>query len=141
MLHGRGGEDGSMQGMLEVMGLPYTGSGVLGSALGMDKLRSKQIWQANGLPTPEYVVLESQQDCENALRQLGLPLIVKPAPGVKKRREQARSICGNSTKTSETTRNASQMARGTCSQASPTTRLQRPDRRLGSTVGSVGDSS
>jgi D-alanine-D-alanine ligase len=78
MLHGRGGEDGSMQGMLEVMGLPYTGSGVLGSALGMDKLRSKQIWQANGLPTPEYVVLESQQDCEKALQQLGLPLIVKP---------------------------------------------------------------
>jgi D-alanine-D-alanine ligase len=78
MLHGRGGEDGSMQGMLEVMGLPYTGSGVLGSALAMDKLRSKQIWLANGLPTPEYVVLESQQDCEQAVKQLGLPLIVKP---------------------------------------------------------------
>jgi len=78
MLHGRGGEDGSMQGMLEVMGLPYTGSGVLGSALAMDKLRSKQIWLATGLPTPEYVVLETQQDCERALQQLGLPMIVKP---------------------------------------------------------------
>jgi len=78
MLHGRGGEDGSMQGMLEVMGLPYTGSGVLGSALAMDKLRSKQIWLASGLPTPDYVLLESQQDCERAIQQLGLPLIVKP---------------------------------------------------------------
>ena len=78
MLHGRGGEDGGMQGMLEVMGLPYTGSGVLGSALAMDKLRSKQIWQANNLPTPDYVVLETEQDCELALHQLGLPLIVKP---------------------------------------------------------------
>jgi D-alanine-D-alanine ligase len=78
MLHGRGGEDGSIQGMLEVMGLPYTGSGVLGSALAMDKLRSKQIWRANDLPTPDYVVLESEQDCEHALQQLGLPLIVKP---------------------------------------------------------------
>jgi D-alanine-D-alanine ligase len=78
MLHGRGGEDGSMQGMLEVMGLPYTGSGVLGSALAMDKLRSKQIWRASGLPTPDFVVLDTEADCDSALQQLGLPLIVKP---------------------------------------------------------------
>lgn len=79
MMHGRGGEDGAMQGLLEVMGLPYTGSGILGSALAMDKLRCKQVWAAEGYPTPEYVVLGSEQDCETALERLGLPLIVKPA--------------------------------------------------------------
>ncbi len=78
MLHGRGGEDGAMQGLLEVLDLPYTGSGVLGSALAMDKLRCKQVWTARGLPTPDYVVLENEQDCQQALQQLGLPLIVKP---------------------------------------------------------------
>ncbi len=78
VLHGRGGEDGSMQGLLETMAIPYTGSAVLGSALAMDKLRTKQIWQAAGLPTPEYVVLESERDCEQALKTLGLPMIVKP---------------------------------------------------------------
>ncbi len=79
MLHGRGGEDGAMQGLLEVMGLPYTGSGILGSALAMDKLRCKQVWAAEGYPTPDYVVLDSEQDCAAALERLGLPLIVKPA--------------------------------------------------------------
>jgi D-alanine-D-alanine ligase len=79
MLHGRGGEDGAMQGLLEVMGLPYTGSGILGSALAMDKLRCKQVWAAEGYPTPEYMVLETEQDCSNALELLGLPLIIKPA--------------------------------------------------------------
>ncbi len=79
MLHGRGGEDGAMQGLLEVMGLPYTGSGILGSALAMDKLRCKQVWAAEGFPTPPYRVLESESDCEAALDVLGLPLIVKPA--------------------------------------------------------------
>lgn len=79
MLHGRGGEDGAMQGLLEVMGLPYTGSGILGSALAMDKLRCKQVWAAEGFPTPDFVVLDSEQDCQQALQQLGLPLIVKPA--------------------------------------------------------------
>ncbi len=78
MLHGRGGEDGTMQGLLEVLGLPYTGSGVLGSALAMDKLRCKQVWKAKGLPTPDYVVLESEQDCQQALEKLGMPLIIKP---------------------------------------------------------------
>jgi len=79
MLHGRGGEDGAMQGLLEVMGLPYTGSGILGSALAMDKLRCKQVWAAEGFPTPEFRVLETELDCNNALEQLGLPLIIKPA--------------------------------------------------------------
>ena len=79
MMHGRGGEDGAMQGLLEVMGLPYTGSGILGSALAMDKLRCKQVWAAEGFPTPEFMVLETEQDCANALAQLGLPLIIKPA--------------------------------------------------------------
>jgi D-alanine-D-alanine ligase len=79
MLHGRGGEDGAMQGLLEVMGLPYTGSGILGSALAMDKLRCKQVWAAEGFPTPEFRVLETEQDCTDALAQLGLPLIIKPA--------------------------------------------------------------
>jgi len=78
-LHGRGGEDGVMQGALETLGLPYTGSGVLGSALGMDKLRSKQVWIGAGLPTPEYVQLHSVVDCAEALRRLGLPIMVKPA--------------------------------------------------------------
>jgi D-alanine-D-alanine ligase len=79
MLHGRGGEDGAMQGLLEVMGLPYTGSGILGSALAMDKLRCKQLWAAEGFPTPEFMQIETERDADKALVQLGLPLIVKPA--------------------------------------------------------------
>ena len=78
MLHGRGGEDGVIQGLLEAMAIPYTGSGVPGSAIAMDKLRTKQIWTAAGLPTPDYVVLDSEAACSQALQQLGLPLIVKP---------------------------------------------------------------
>ena len=78
ILHGRGGEDGSIQGMLETMAIPYTGSAVLGSSLAMDKLRTKQIWAANKLPTPEYVVLNTEDDCARALSELGLPMIIKP---------------------------------------------------------------
>jgi D-alanine-D-alanine ligase len=78
-LHGRGGEDGTMQGALEVLGVPYTGSGVLGSAIGMDKWRSKMIWLASGLPTPRYRILSAGDDWEEVARDLGLPLIVKPA--------------------------------------------------------------
>lgn len=78
MLHGRGGEDGVIQGALEVLGLPYTGSGVLGSALGMDKLRCKRLWQGTGLPTPDFQLLDGSPD-ESALEHLGIPLIVKPA--------------------------------------------------------------
>ena len=78
-LHGRGGEDGVIQGMLEMLGMPYTGSGVLGSALGMDKLRTKQIWQSAGVPTPAFALAQSAGEV-NALRErLDYPVIVKPA--------------------------------------------------------------
>ena len=79
VLHGRGGEDGSMQGLLECAGIPYTGSGILASALAMDKLRTKQVWQSLGLPTPRHAALASKGDCEAAASELGFPLIVKPA--------------------------------------------------------------
>ena len=79
VLHGRGGEDGSMQGLLECAGIPYTGSGILASALAMDKLRTKQVWQSLGLPTPRHAVLASEVDCQAAAQMLGFPLIVKPA--------------------------------------------------------------
>ncbi|MCW2269878.1 MULTISPECIES: D-alanine--D-alanine ligase [Pseudomonas] len=79
ILHGRGGEDGSMQGLLECLGIPYTGSGILASALAMDKLRTKQVWQSLGIPTPRHAVLGSESDCISAGTELGFPLIVKPA--------------------------------------------------------------
>ncbi len=78
-LHGRGGEDGTIQGLLECAGIPYTGSGVLASALAMDKLRTKQIWHSVGLPTPRHAALVSEDDCYQAAKELGFPLIVKPA--------------------------------------------------------------
>jgi D-alanine-D-alanine ligase len=78
-LHGRGGEDGTIQGALEVLGLPYTGSGVMGSAIGMDKWRTKMVWLANGVPTPRYRILTGSEDWNAVARDLGLPLIVKPA--------------------------------------------------------------
>ena len=81
ILHGQhgGGEDGVLQGALESLRVPYTGSGVLGSALSMDKVRSKQVWRALGLPTPDFVALPRSGDVHAAARELGLPLIVKPA--------------------------------------------------------------
>ena len=81
ILHGHhgGGEDGIVQGLLEAFGVPYTGSDVLGSALSMDKIRSKQVWLALGLPTPRYVRLRKGDDVQAAARSLGLPVIVKPA--------------------------------------------------------------
>jgi D-alanine-D-alanine ligase len=78
-LHGPGGEDGTLQGALEYLGIPYTGSGVLGSAVGMDKLRTKRLAQSIGVATAEFAVLRGPQDFEVALQRLGLPLIVKPA--------------------------------------------------------------
>lgn len=78
-LHGRGGEDGTLQGALGFLGLPYTGSGVLASALAMDKWRSKLVWQAAGIPVPDYVVLDSASDFDAVEARLGLPLFVKPA--------------------------------------------------------------
>lgn len=79
ILHGRGGEDGTMQGALELMGLPYTGSGLMASALGMDKWRSKLLWKAAELPVPACLVLKENSDFVAVEQQLGLPLFVKPA--------------------------------------------------------------
>ncbi len=78
-LHGRGGEDGQIQGLLERLGLPYTGSGVLGSALAMDKHRSKLVWRAQGLPTPPARLVDEASDPAELAAELGLPLMVKPA--------------------------------------------------------------
>ncbi len=79
MLHGRYGEDGTIQGALELMGIPYTGSGVMASAVGMDKWRTKLLWRAVGLPIPEFVMLDENSDFAAVERQLDLPLFVKPA--------------------------------------------------------------
>jgi D-alanine-D-alanine ligase len=78
-LHGRFGEDGTVQGTLELLGIPYSGSGVMASALGMDKWRSKLVWQAGGLPIPDYAMLDEHSDWNAVAKQLGLPLFVKPA--------------------------------------------------------------
>jgi D-alanine-D-alanine ligase len=77
-LHGPGGEDGTLQGALEYLGVPYTGSGVMGSAIGMDKLRTKRLAQASGVATAPFVVLTGPQDFDHAVEKLGLPMIVKP---------------------------------------------------------------
>ena len=79
VLHGRGGEDGTIQGLLECAGIPYTGSGVLASALAMDKLRTKQVWHTLGLPTPQHATLSCVEDCERVADELGFPLMVKPS--------------------------------------------------------------
>ena len=77
-LHGRFGEDGSLQGALEQMGIPYTGSGVMACAIGMDKIYTKMIWLMHGLPTPKYATLLPDADLDKVVAELGLPLIVKP---------------------------------------------------------------
>ncbi len=83
MLHGRGGEDGTVQGALEWLGIPYTGSGVLGSALAMDKIRSKQIWESLGLPTAKYQIADKTSfeagSCSAIMKKLGNKVMVKPA--------------------------------------------------------------
>jgi len=78
-LHGRFGEDGTVQGALEVMGIPYTGSGVMASALCMDKWRTKLVWLAAGIPTPRFAIVDASTDWARVAGELGLPLIVKPA--------------------------------------------------------------
>jgi len=78
-LHGGYGENGAIQGALEIMGIPYTGSGVMASAIGMDKFRTKLIWQAVGLPVPEYAMLDDSTEFDAVEKRLGLPLFVKPA--------------------------------------------------------------
>jgi D-alanine-D-alanine ligase len=77
-LHGRYGEDGTLQGALELLGIPYTGSGVMASAIAMDKITTKILWLKEGIPTPAYAVLHADTDLNAAAAQLGLPLIVKP---------------------------------------------------------------
>jgi len=79
ILHGRLGEDGTIQGALELLGIPYTGSGVMASALAMDKWRTKLVWQGAGIPTPKYRMLTPQTDFPRVIDDLGLPLIIKPA--------------------------------------------------------------
>jgi D-alanine-D-alanine ligase len=79
ILHGRGGEDGVLQGALQSLGVPCTGSGVLGSALSMDKIRTKQIWEAVGLPTPRYARHRVGDDLGAAIGKLGMPVVVKPS--------------------------------------------------------------
>ncbi|PIE25408.1 MAG: D-alanine--D-alanine ligase [Neptuniibacter caesariensis] len=79
ILHGPVGEDGTLQGALEMLGKPYTGSGVAASAIGMDKLRTKLIWLGHNLPTPPFAVISEDQDLSEVARRLGWPMIVKPA--------------------------------------------------------------
>ncbi|TXH04433.1 MAG: D-alanine--D-alanine ligase [Nevskiaceae bacterium] len=79
IMHGTGGEDGTVQAILDLHGLPYPGSGVLASALAMDKLRTKRIWKAEGLPTPDFAVLNDVRDAHEAARRFGFPFIIKPA--------------------------------------------------------------
>jgi D-alanine-D-alanine ligase len=76
-LHGRYGEDGSLQGALEQLGIPYTGSGVMASAVGMDKITTKIVWLAHGVSTPKYAIIDEGTDLDQVVMQLGLPLIVK----------------------------------------------------------------
>jgi len=78
-LHGRFGEDGCMQGALELLDIPYTGSGVMASAIGMDKWRTKLLWRAAGLPTADWAILDSSSDFAAVEKKLGLPIFVKPA--------------------------------------------------------------
>lgn len=78
-LHGRYGEDGTVQGALELMDMPYTGSGVMASALAMDKWRTKLVWQAAGISTPKYMILNADSDFSEVAKTLGLPLIIKPS--------------------------------------------------------------
>ncbi len=79
ILHGRIGEDGTVQGALDLLGIPYTGSGVMASALAMDKWRTKLCWLAAGIPTPRFLMLTSESDPRRIIEDLGLPLIIKPA--------------------------------------------------------------
>ncbi|MFZ3124272.1 MAG: D-alanine--D-alanine ligase [Acidovorax sp.] len=78
-LHGRHGEDGTVQGALELLGIPYTGSGVMASSISMDKIMTKRIWRAEGLPTPDWRLVASAEETMEALQALGAPMIVKPA--------------------------------------------------------------
>lgn len=105
VLHGTGGEDGTVQAALELQQIPYTGSGVLASALAMDKLRSKRMWKAEGLPTPDWLWLETEADLDAAARRFGFPLIIKPS-------EEGSSVGVSKVKSAEQLYAAWQLARG-----------------------------
>ncbi len=79
ILHGRGGEDGVLQGALDILQIPYTGCGVMASSITMDKLMTKRIWTGSGLPTPAFEILTAESDFDKVVEKLGLPMIVKPA--------------------------------------------------------------
>jgi len=79
ILHGRGGEDGELQGALEILQIPYTGCGVMASSITMDKLMTKRIWTGSGLPTPAFEILHNDSDFDEVIKKLGLPVMVKPA--------------------------------------------------------------
>ncbi len=78
-LHGRHGEDGTVQGALELLGIPYTGPGVMASSIAMDKIMTKRIWRADGLPTPDWRLVSSSAETAQAFQELGAPMIVKPS--------------------------------------------------------------
>lgn len=78
VLHGRGGEDGQIQGVLEWLDIPYTGTGVQGSAIGMDKIKTKQVWQGSELPTAPHRIVSKDADADEVIASLGLPFIIKP---------------------------------------------------------------
>jgi D-alanine-D-alanine ligase len=105
VLHGTGGEDGTVQAALELQGVPYTGSGVLASALAMDKLRSKRMWKAEGLPTPDWMLLREPGDALKAAAQFGFPLFIKPS-------EEGSSVGISKVKTATQLGSAFRRARG-----------------------------
>lgn len=105
ILHGTGGEDGTVQAALELQGIPYTGSGVLASALAMDKLRTKRMWKAEGLPTPDWLWIERESDLDEAAARFGFPLIIKPS-------EEGSSVGVSKVKSAAQLREAWQLARG-----------------------------
>ena len=105
ILHGTGGEDGTVQAVLDLQKIPYTGSGVLASALAMDKLRTKRLWKAEGLPTPEWLWIEREADLALAAERFGLPLIIKPS-------EEGSSVGVSKVKSADQLLAAWQLARG-----------------------------
>lgn len=105
VMHGTGGEDGTLQAVLDLIRLPYSGSGVLASALAMDKLRSKRMWKAEGLPTPDYFLIRSLDDLEQAADALGYPFIVKPS-------EEGSSVGITKVKSADQLTDALSLARG-----------------------------
>jgi D-alanine-D-alanine ligase len=105
VLHGTGGEDGTLQAVLDLQGVPYTGSGVLASALAMDKLRSKRMWKAEGLPTPDWMALRDPGEALLAAERFGYPLFVKPS-------EEGSSVGISKVKSATQLGSAFQRARG-----------------------------